>query len=233
MIFILQKNCYNIIVKIKSITKSNRRTILIKIAPDGGLIIRAPHGVSQETINKAIADSAGWIEKQSPRVVRQAEKYKTFEGMDGEILYYLGNRITVMNSAVKRVTLEENVLFVPASGDGKALVERWYKKSAKEYLTLQVEEIIKETGLARYTKLSLSSARTKWGSCNSKGEIRLSYRLIMLPKPVIDYVIVHELCHIKHCDHSKNFWSLVEASMPEYKRYKQWLKDNNGIIRLI
>ncbi len=100
-----------------------------------------------------------------------------------------------------------------------------YKRQAKQYITTRVAEIAKIHNIT-YNDLRITSAKTRWGSCSSKRNINFSFRLILTPKEVIDYVIIHELSHLKEMNHSKSFWNEVKKIMPDYKKYEKWLKKN-------
>ncbi len=97
------------------------------------------------------------------------------------------------------------------------------KIKAKKYIPNRVEEIARDFWL-RYNKIKITSAKTRWGSCTSKRNLNFTYRLILTPKDVIDYVIIHELAHLKHMNHSESFWKKVWEMMPNYKKYEKWLK---------
>ena len=81
-----------------------------------------------------------------------------------------------------------------------------------------------------YSRVSVRCQRTKWGSCSAKGGLNFNCLLMLAPEEVLDYVIVHELCHLKHMDHSKAFWAEVESADPNYKAHRKWLKDNGGAL---
>ena len=100
-----------------------------------------------------------------------------------------------------------------------------YKKQAREYIVPKVDEYALKFWFT-YNKIRITSATTRWGSCSSKKNLNFSYRLILAPKTAVDYVIVHELCHLRQMNHSKKFWAEVEAIMPEYKEHENWLKKN-------
>ena len=104
-----------------------------------------------------------------------------------------------------------------------------YKKRAKEYIPSRVESIAKKYWY-EYNTIKITSAKTRWGSCTSKKNLNFSYRLILCPNEVIDYVICHELSHLTHMNHSKLFWQEVEKMMPDFKIQDKWLKDNWSIF---
>lgn len=104
-----------------------------------------------------------------------------------------------------------------------------YKKLAKETIPPRVQEFAKEYGFS-YNTVKITSATTRWGSCTSKKTLNFTYRLALAPQEVIDYVIVHELCHLRQMNHSSKFWDEVRAIMPEYKKQEKWLKENGASI---
>ena len=101
-----------------------------------------------------------------------------------------------------------------------------YKKRAKNYIIKRVEQIGLKNNF-NYKNIKITSAKTRWGSCTSKKNLNFSYRLILVPMKIIDYVIVHELCHLREMNHSKKFWREVGQIMPDYKKHDKWLKDNS------
>lgn len=113
------------------------------------------------------------------------------------------------------------------SGQEKLLA--WIKKKSKIYLTGSLEEISKKTQLS-YHKVTIRDQHTVWGSCTSKKSINLNYKLIFLPKPLVDYVMIHELCHTKHLNHSEKFWNLVAFFDPHWKQHRQELRHANQFI---
>lgn len=104
-----------------------------------------------------------------------------------------------------------------------------YKKRAKIYIPDRVKTLASKYS-CRYNIIKITSAKTRWGSCTSKKNLNFSYRLILCPKEVIDYVIYHELAHLTYMNHSKLFWQEVEKMMPDYKIHDKWLKDNGSIF---
>ncbi len=103
-----------------------------------------------------------------------------------------------------------------------------YKKKAKNYIPNRVIELA-DIFWFKFNIIKITSAKTRWGSCTSKKNLNFSYRLILCPKEVIDYVICHELSHLKHMNHSRNFWNEVSNMMPDYKEHDRWLK-KNGLL---
>ena len=101
----------------------------------------------------------------------------------------------------------------------------WYKTQARQVIRARVDIYARRNGFV-YTQFRITNAKTRWGSCGPKGSLNFSYRLVMAPLEIIDYVVCHELVHLKVKDHSKSFWKELEHLIPDYKQCKRWLKDN-------
>jgi predicted metal-dependent hydrolase len=109
-------------------------------------------------------------------------------------------------------------------------IER-YKYSAKELILKRVNSRAKEYRI-KYKKVRVSNAKKRWGSCSTRGTISINWRLVLTPKEVLEYVITHELMHLKHMNHSKRYWQEVEKAVPKYKEYKKWLRDNAYLLKI-
>lgn len=113
----------------------------------------------------------------------------------------------------------------------RALLEKRYKKNASEYFPLRVQHFEKIMGV-HHKKIAIRDQKTRWGSCSTSGTLSFNWRLIMAPPEVLDYVVVHELAHFTHMDHSKAFWSTVESVMPDYEKPRKWLNDHGQELRI-
>ena len=112
------------------------------------------------------------------------------------------------------------------------ILEKRYRKAARDTFTARVAYYHQFTG-GNYTSITIRDQKSRWGSCSSRGTLSFNYRLIFAPPKVLDYVVVHELCHLTHMNHSKDFWNLVETIMPEYRVYKSWLREHGQELNLI
>lgn len=110
-------------------------------------------------------------------------------------------------------------------------LEKRYKNAARSQFENRVAFYHKITG-GKYTSITVRDQKTRWGSCSSRGTLSFNYRLIFAPPAVLDYVVVHELCHLTHMNHSRDFWSMVAAVMPDYQLYKNWLRDHGHELTL-
>ena len=110
-------------------------------------------------------------------------------------------------------------------------LEKRYRDAAKEYIPKRVEYYHSLTG-GNYTKITIRDQKTRWGSCSTNGTLSFNYRLMLAPPRVLDYVVIHELCHLTHMNHSKDFWNMVASILPDYKEYRKWLKDNGHTLHV-
>lgn len=109
------------------------------------------------------------------------------------------------------------------------MLEKRFRNAAAIHFPKRCAELVRLTG-GNYTKITVRNQKTRWGSCSQTGTLSFNYRLMMAPPEIIDYVIVHELCHLTHLNHSKAFWSLVESILPDYKERKLWLKEHGASL---
>lgn len=130
--------------------------------------------------------------------------------------------ITHYLEAVKRA---ENRPASNLTDTQRAALEKRYIAAAKEYFPKRVSCFAPITG-GTYTRITIRDQKTRWGSCSARGTLSFNWRLMLAPPAVLDYVVVHELCHLTHMDHSKAFWSLVESACPDYRTYRKWLKEH-------
>ncbi len=107
-----------------------------------------------------------------------------------------------------------------------AMITR-YKKAARSQFENRVAYYHTITG-GEYTSITIRDQKTRWGSCSSTGTLSFNYRLIFAPPRILDYVVVHELCHLTHMNHSKDFWNMVASVMPEYKVHRKWLREHGN-----
>ncbi len=111
----------------------------------------------------------------------------------------------------------------------KEALEKRYRNLARECITKRASYYAAQLGVT-YSSIRIAEQKTRWGSCSSRGTLSFHWRLILAPPAVMDYVVVHEVCHLIHMDHSPDFWAEVESLMPDYKVYKTWLKKNGLVL---
>ena len=207
--------------------RRQRRTVGLKIT-NNGLVIHAPKRISQSQLEDIILQKADWVIRKLASAT--ANKIPEIKWQYGEQLLFLGNLITLAiehNPRSKAVVYEPGVLQLVMPNHDQDLIARkviqWYQKQAITDFTRRLEIFSSKLGV-KFTSLALSNAASRWGSCNSKKEIRLNWRLLQAPPHIINYVVCHELAHIIEMNHSAKFWETVASIFPEYKSAEKELK---------
>ena len=215
-------------IPIDRLVRSHRKTVAIVIERDGRLTVRAPLHLSGPRIQAFVESHADWIAKNRTRM-QAASSPPARRFVDGETFLYLGHPYPLhLVPALQPALVFDGISFSLAKSSlpkAEEIFVRWYKQQARRLLAERVPAIAGKYGF-RYQKIRISSARTRWGSCSSRGTLSFTYRLIMAPVSVVDYVVLHELVHTQIKNHSKNFWNKVGELMPDYKSRLAWLKKN-------
>lgn len=229
------------------IIRSKRKTVCMSINKDGSVMLKAPrlYPTDQELL-QFVEQKADWIvlqrerqqDREDMRLVRRFETDYSFPYLGEERLVEMQqgkkNRITYQDEKIIIQTPYFEVLQKDYEAEeNKAAIEKlqsdlkkWYKKQAAAYITKRVEYYKDVIGVT-VNSVSIKSRKSQWGSCDSNGDITFSWKLVMARPAAIDYVVVHELCHRKHMDHSREFWNQVQKYMPDFKQQKQWLEENS------
>jgi predicted metal-dependent hydrolase len=217
-----------------------RRTIGLKIT-ETGLIVHAPNRILAFELNRILLEKADWILQKLK--ARAAQTVPAIHWQSGAQLHLLGNPITlqiqILNGfaiqdlklngfKLPKIDFERDVLQITTStqlSDEKIQlkVTQWYKKLALLDFTRRVEVFAAKLGVAP-PPVTLSSARSRWGSCSSRGDVRLNWRLLQAPPHIINYVVCHELAHLKQMNHSPKFWAQVAQLYPDFKQAEKDLK---------
>lgn len=220
------------------IRSSRRKTATIKVDLEG-VSVRIPADLPLARIEKLVAEKTAWIER------KLAEAERRQRGIAGQLEQSStladGSRIMVQGQHLPLRLIESDQMKVVQSSDRlevyadadliadkeqlRALVEQWLYRRAVEELNFCVNVYKQRVG-ATPSRIQIKDYRARWGSCKPDGSIQLNWRLIHAPMHIMDYVVVHELCHLLEMNHSKHFWSEVERVEPQYKMKRQWLKDN-------
>lgn len=207
-----------------------RKSIGIRIA-DGRVELIAHPRISQARLREVLLARQDWIARH---VVSQREQKQQLA--DLTVLSYLGRELPIQLAGGLRRTarLEGDVLQVCgiAAGDTaglQAVVTAWLKRQAQLCFAQRLGRFAAHCP-RQPGKLALSSARTRWGSCTARGDIRLNWRLMQAPLPIIDYVLAHELAHLLHMNHSSAFWAETARLFPDWKNARHWLKQQGSSL---
>jgi len=221
-------------MKIKKIIRSKRKTIALHVCEDTTLIIRAPFHMSDEIIYKVIFKHNKWLEKKKREILSRDSKFVKKEFVNGEDFLCLGEyyRLHLVKDQKKSLIFQGRYFLLRENlNNPRNVFIEWYKKMACEKIFQRVLWYAQEQEV-KFNNIKITNAQKQWGSCSHLGNLNFTWRLIMAPLPVIDYVVVHELMHLNEKNHSKIFWNKVKILMPEYKKHKNWLKYNGHLLRL-
>jgi predicted metal-dependent hydrolase len=213
-------------IQIDKLIRSKRRTLALIVERDGMLTVRAPMRSSLAMIESFIQKKADWItrtrEKLKSIVPASARQYH-----NGETFLFLGSSFDLKLVKSQRPALQFDKGFTldwNMQQKGAEYFTKWYKARAYEIISERVQEYAQRHNFIP-KRVRIGSARTRWGSCSPDGTLNFTWRLVMAPLDVIDYVVVHELAHLRVKNHSSKFWKLVESICPEYKRQRKWLRE--------
>jgi predicted metal-dependent hydrolase len=209
------------------IIRSNRKTIALKVSPEGRLEVAAPNEASDIDIENIVNKKKFWLYKTVNKIKEKVSKSLKKEFISGELFWYLGKRyrLDVTNNCEHRGLKFLHSKFVLNSEDktnAEQLFKEFYKLKAKEKLESQVKKYAKQMGV-QHQELKFLDMKKRWGSCTNEGNIILNFYLIKAPMYVIDYVIVHELAHLIEYNHSPRFWNIIRTQINDYKEHKSWL----------
>lgn len=206
--------------------RSRRRTISLSI-DHRGLRVWAPSAARQADIDSLLREHGNWVLDKLDAWKDRAPP-PILEIADGLVLPCLGNELTIRlatgaNRAVWSADGRQLTLCLAKPADARRVLEKALRERVREVFQERLQLLAPRLGVPMPT-LALSSARTRWGSCSSRGSIRLNWRLVFMPLPVVDYVVAHELAHLKEMNHSPRFWSVVEGLCPDWRERRTELK---------
>lgn len=210
-------------------TSTRRRTLCLRLFPDGQMQVVVPPYARLTDIRRFVGLRRDWIGRQRAR-----SRAQTPQACDpyahGAALPLLGTNLVVcyqMSTAKRPMAVRQgDTLVVPASTSAQArpLVEAWYRHAAHVYVCQRMAYYTPLVGRAP-TRITIRGQKTRWGSCSARGSISINWRLMQAAPNIIDYVIVHELCHLLQANHSSRFWREVHRVLPDYETRRRGLRE--------
>lgn len=208
-----------------------RRTLGIEVHPDQRVVVRAPLGCAEEVIAKKVRRRASWISRQSARFRRFSPRTPPRQYVSGETHLYLGRqyRLKVMAGKPASVKMSRGQLVVSVPGGPdpervKAMLHRWYLDHAGVVFNEVLDAAMSHFKGVDRPRLMVRAMQSRWGSLSPAGTMTLNANLVRAPRACIEYVVAHELCHLKHRDHGARFYRLLERMMPDWEKRKQRLE---------
>lgn len=213
-----------------------RKTLEISVEPPNVIMVIAPNGTTEEVIIKKTKSRAKWIIEQLYSFKNMSYQKINREFVNGESFMYLGRNYSlqiIVDEKIKKpeVKLYHSKFYVVAPSKDMETIEKameqWYRIKTKEKIEERIKYYQRFFNIAP-TAIKVKEQKKRWGSCTSKNELLYNWRCVMAKSTALDYIIVHEMCHMYNKNHSKEFWELLNSVMPDYENRKNWLK-NYGV----
>jgi predicted metal-dependent hydrolase len=211
------------------------RRIRLEVRPQTGLTVIVPHSYKIGQLPRLLISKGRWISNNLAKYRHLQKPYAEKELKSGDTVPYLGRDMELVkrenHSGTDSIILEGDTLTVSSElfkNDTLELAfEQWYRTEAAKVISERIDKLSSQMGIS-YKQISIRGQKTRWGSCSRKRSLNFNWKLIMAPEPVIDYVIIHELAHLKEMNHSKKFWELVAQYCPTWREHKKWLKQHEA-----
>lgn len=220
---------------IDEVLRSDRRTLSIVIGSDGRVVARAPERMPLESISRFAALKRDWIERKRREIAERMASFSERTFSDGEAFLFKGQPYPlefVPESEARAPVFFDGGFKVsePYRSRARHLLAGWYEIKAEQVIFERVRVYAEAFGIV-YGNLRVADHKSQWGSCSARGDLSFSWRLVMCPMRIIDYVVAHELAHRKEMNHSPAFWELVARMRPDFRESRRWLKENAMMLR--
>jgi predicted metal-dependent hydrolase len=238
-------NIQGAIIPYEERKNSRAKRLSLRIGRDK-VRVTVPSRATQREIREFIKANQNWVLEHWVKIQEELRKIPERQYQNGEVLSVLGQslELKILKVNQKRIVLRylqeekkiEICLPVAVTPEYQTeaireILEKWLKQKAREVFQAKLNELSVQMGVS-YKEFRLKEQKTRWGSCSSKGNINLNWRVILAPERVAEYLIIHELAHLKHMNHSPSFWEVVRQYCPEYDACRHWLKVNGESLRL-
>jgi predicted metal-dependent hydrolase len=218
-----------------------RRSISIEIR-NAQVVVRAPMGAAQSLLMSFLQEKAAWVR------AKVAEQQQTLSIQPDPRSYAHGSQIPFMDetltlvlgrgprAAIARIDQHLHLILSPRSrlnddAQIRQLLSRWYQQQALTVLTRKTAQLTRSMELV-CTQVSIKATRSKWGHCTSRGAIQYNWQILLAPEAIVDYLVAHEVSHLRHHNHSADFWALVASVCPTFKADRAWLKAEGAHLSL-
>jgi predicted metal-dependent hydrolase len=222
------------------VRSARRRSISIEIAK-AQVTVRAPYFVAAVDLENFVQIKSEWVQQKLVQQLQKVDAIVEQSYTGGSELPFFGEQLTlVINSQAQANVVRFGAqLLVSLSARSRLadveqtrrLVSIWYQRQALYFLTLKTDAAVREIGV-KHTGITLKVTRSKWGHCTVRGAIQYNWQIVLAPEPIVDYLVAHEVSHLRHHNHSPAFWQQVAHLCPEYKKSRAWLKANGMQLTL-
>jgi predicted metal-dependent hydrolase len=211
------------------------RSVRLEVSGRAGLVVVVPRRYSLHRLPDLLRAKRAWVLRKLAEVAAHEPSRRGTILDSGDALPYLGRSLELVirrDAGRGAVHVDWGRLIVSLDGsrcDLHAAIERWYRARAESLLREKAEDVSSRLGL-RYGRLTIRGQRTRWGSCSHKGNLSFNWKLMAAPEPVVDYVVAHEVAHLREMNHSKRFWAIVASVCPGWRASRQWLKEHERAL---
>lgn len=211
------------------IVRAHRKTLALQVLSDGTIEVKAPFLIPGFMIRQFVKKNHDWIEQKKSLLAKKKGMEKTYQ--DGEAFLFLGNTYRFSTGNYSSIEIKDDKLLFPMAllFRAKKEIENWYIAQAKAIITKQTIVFAKEMK-TDFVNITFSDTKSQWGRCTYDNRLQFSWRLVMTPLLVLNYVVVHELAHTMEKNHSITFWRIVRSVMPSYRQQVKWLKTNGNTL---
>jgi len=216
------------------IIRSNRKSFSLEVKVGGQLVVRAPKHATDNDVRAILTQKADWIDHTRGKLNRKFPNYQHKTFTPGEKFWYLGQQYPLKLTTQQRPLLELDGAFHLARGAQQRAQEvfiEWYREETRR-ISADLIQQYSQSHKFNLNRVRITSAKTRWGSCSGKGNLNFTYRLSMAPLSVMEYVVVHELVHLKIRNHGSAFWNVVASIMPDYQEHRDWLNRYGAVLSL-
>ncbi len=215
--------------------RRRRESLRLSVERDGTLKVTAPLRTSTVLVEEFVLANLDWIKIHKAKAGERLAKSPRKRFVEGELFRFFGEERTLLieEAEIARARVEVNdefmIVTVPTGSSAPAVIQqalaKFYDQQARLHIPERVTHFSRQMGVAP-SGISFRRQKTRWGSCSSLGHISFNWKLVFAPEAVIDYLVVHELAHLVHANHSDRFWDLVKTNDPECRAHRRWLRDH-------
>lgn len=213
---------------------SNRKTLNISVERDRSIVVRAPHYLTPEKIDKIVQSKRQWIKEK----LNHSQKYpltaESKEFVSGETLMYLGKnyQLLVVDEEFDGIEFDQRFKISKVNQPkANELFKKWYLRQALIKIEPLATKYANSLGV-QYNQFKTSEMKYRWGSCTPANNIIFNWRIIKAPMYVLEYLVAHELVHLIENNHTPRFWSILSIQVPNYEKAKNWLKKNGQLLEV-
>ena len=213
---------------------SNRKTLNISVERDRSIIVRAPHYLTEDKIDKAVQSKRQWIKEKLNHTQKYPILSESKEFVSGETLMYLGKnyQLLVVDDEIDGIDFDRRFKISKSNqSNANELFKKWYLSQALKKIAPLATKYAKSLGV-EYNQFKTSEMKYRWGSCTPANNIIFNWRIIKAPMYVLEYLVAHELVHLIEDNHTPRFWNILSIQVPNYKKSKNWLKKNGQLLEV-